>query len=110
MSGNIKDTNVDELRQQVQELTTELNTIKNNGEDIDSYKDILKTKYKYLVKTSDTLFNLILNQQGKENFMNNLNIMLNNIERIQKSQITQHDASCEIGETLASQFIPQLKK
>ena len=37
-------------------------------------------------------------------------MMLVAIENIQKSQITQHDASESIGEVLASQYIPQLKQ
>ena len=37
-------------------------------------------------------------------------MMLQQIEKIQKSSVTQHDASVNIGEHLAQTFIPQLKK
>jgi hypothetical protein len=36
--------------------------------------------------------------------------MLQAIERIQQAKVTQYDASKEIGEMLASHYIPQLKK
>ena len=110
MSGNINDTNVERLKKEVNELIEELNTITSKGDNIDDYENTLQKKYKYIVKTSESLFKLILQQRGKTSFMDNLNMMLNNIERIQKSQISQHDASCNVGDKLASQFIPQLKK
>ena len=75
-------------------------------------EDFYKNKYKYIFETSPGLFNFIFTQFNtdnfdKEQFLKNLNIMLSAIEDIQSSKITQHDASVNIGETLAAQFIPQ---
>jgi hypothetical protein len=45
--------------------------------------------------------------------INNLEMMLKGIDKIQKSKDikkSQHEASVFVGEELASQFIPQLKK
>jgi hypothetical protein len=46
----------------------------------------------------------------KNFFLKNLEVMLNAIESIQQQKITQYDASSNIGEMLASHYIPQLKK
>jgi K+/H+ antiporter YhaU regulatory subunit KhtT len=115
MSGNIHDTNVTKLKDEVNNLLTELDEIIANGDSILNYESTLKHKYKYISQTSDNLWKLIIKQYttsnfDKTNFLKNLEMMLSAISNIQESKITQHDASQNIGETLASQFIPQLKK
>jgi hypothetical protein len=115
MSGNINDTNVTKLRNLVCEFIEELDEVIKNGESTSDYEHIYKKKYQYILKTSPTLFNLICEQYKSTNFnkthlLNNLNMMLQAIEKIQGSKITQHDASTSIGEVLAKQYIPQLKK
>jgi hypothetical protein len=115
MSGNIHDTNVTKLKDEVDNLLTELDAIIESKDNIVYYEDTLKRKYKYISETSDNLWNLIISQYrnsafNKTIFLNNLEMMLSAISNIQQSRITQHNASENIGETLASQFIPQLKK
>lgn len=115
MSGNINDTNVKLLRDQVNALLEDLDDIIAKGDNISNHEDTLKNKYKYIVKTSDNLWKLIISQYtnstfDKTVFMKNLEMMLSAISDIQGLKITQHDASQNVGETLASQFIPQLKK
>jgi hypothetical protein len=115
MSGNIKDTDVVKLRELVNYFIKDMDTVIENGESVLDYQDIYKKKYKYIFNTSATLYQLIYDQYkslnvDKTHILNNLNMMLVAIENIQKSQITQHDASESIGEVLASQYIPQLKK
>ena len=115
MSGNIHDTNVTKLKDEVDKLLTELDAIIENKDNIVYYEDTLKRKYKYISETSDNLWNLIISQYtsstfNKKIFLKNLEMMLSAISNIQQSRITQHNASENIGETLASQFIPQLKK
>ena len=115
MSGNIKDTDVLKLRGLINSFIQDMDIVIKNGESVSNYKDIYKNKYKYIFDTSATLYKLIYDQYNslkldKTHMLNNLNMMLVAIENIQKSQITQHDASESIGEVLASQYIPQLKQ
>jgi hypothetical protein len=115
MSGNINDTDVYKIRHLVNEFIQDLdNTIK-NGDDISNYEDVYKEKYQYIIKTSENLYKMIYNQYqlsnfNKEFFLRNLDIMLKSIEKIQSHQISQYDASKDIGEMLATHYIPQLKK
>lgn len=105
MSGNIHDTNINIIKKEVYDLIY----------DLENNNDIVG-KYNYLTSTSKTLYEYIIknyNKQLNESFINNLEMMLNGIEKIQKSRNTekeQHDQSVLIGEKLASQYIPQLKK
>lgn len=115
MSGNIHDTNVTKLKDEVNNLLAELDEIIARRVNIINYENTLKHKYKYISQTSDNLWKLIISQYtnsnfDKTNFLKNLEMMLSAISDIQVSKITQHDASQNVGETLASQFIPQLKK
>lgn len=115
MSGNVKDTNVHKVRSDVAKLTEELNDLRNRNEDIMSWSDTLSRKYRYLVKTSKTLFNYIIKEYAKDAFdlvffNRTLEMMLAHITQIQQSDISQHDASVNIGSHLANTFIPQIRK
>jgi hypothetical protein len=108
MSGNIYDTNINKIKKEVYDLINDLD----NGNNVIG-------KYEYLKKTSKTLYEYITKQYdntkmfNKDIFINNLEMMLKGIEKIQKSnniEKSQHEASIFVGEQLASQFIPQLKK
>lgn len=115
MSGNIHDTNVSAIRTQINELTEELQVLKDSGESISDWTDSLQRKYKQLYRTSNTLFKFILTNYGtpkfNEAFFNQtINIMLNRITSIQYAQLTQEDASANVGTHLAKKFIPQLNQ
>lgn len=115
MSGNINDTKIDIIKDNVNDLINDLDDILNKGYVVSDFEYKLKKKYKLLEKTSPALFNLIFKEYNTLNFdktrlQSILNMMLNQIEKIQKSKVTQHDASVVIGEHLAQTFIPQLKK
>lgn len=116
MSGNIQDTKVDVVRKQVNDLLNELFHMKESNIPIDNdVKDELKSKYKKLVKTSETLFKFIVSNYGTEKFNQTffnktLEMMLDRITNIQNSSMTQDNASIAIGQHLANNFIPQLKK
>ena len=108
MSNNIHDTKVDKIKEQVYNLINELN----NNADTDT--EILQEKYNYLYTTSKTLFNFIIKEHNKQGFDKtlfdrNINQMLSHITRIQKDEISQNNASENIGKLLAKQFIPQYK-
>ena len=115
MSGNIHDTKTIRLKDDVGKLKTELDDLLANGEKIDEWESTLRTKYKYICSTSESLFKMIVSSYGtsrfnKDFFENTLNMMLQKIEDIQSSKISQHNASHNVGEHLASNFIPQLRK
>ncbi|NBO99317.1 MAG: hypothetical protein EBU90_04210 [Proteobacteria bacterium] len=115
MSGNIKDTRINQIKEQVQELQTEIRTLRSQGENPTDWEDTLKRKYKYLSTTSESLFKLLLHNYDTPRFNQSffdqtLQLMLNRIEDIQQAKVSQHDASVNIGEHLATTFIPQLRK
>lgn len=115
MSGNIKSVNITIIKQNVNELKKDLEEIINKGENVSDHEYQLKKRYKHLEKISPSLFNLICKEYNTTSFdkqrLNTiLDLMLQQIEKIQRSQVTQHDASVEVGEHLAQTFIPQLKK
>uniref|UniRef100_A0A6C0H6J5 Uncharacterized protein n=1 Tax=viral metagenome TaxID=1070528 RepID=A0A6C0H6J5_9ZZZZ len=115
MSGNIKDTKINQIKQQVQELQTEIRTLRSQGDNPTDWEDTLKRKYKYLSTTSESLFKLLLQNYDTPRFNQSffdqtLQLMLNRIQDIQQAKVSQHDASKNIGEHLATTFIPQLRK
>jgi hypothetical protein len=106
MSNNIHDTKVDKIKTQVYGLITDIQA----GNDIEE----LKNKYNYLYSTSKTLFTFVSNEIkksffNKQQFDRNLDQMLNHIMKIQKDELSQNEASENIGKLLAKQFIPQYK-
>jgi hypothetical protein len=106
MSNNIHDTKVDKIKTQVYGL---LNDIQ-NGNDTEQ----LEEKYNYLYSTSKTLFTFVSKEIkkpsfNKQQFDKNLDQMLNHILKIQKDELSQNEASENIGKLLAKQFIPQYK-
>lgn len=115
MSGNIKDTHVVRIREQVASLGQDIEDLKEKGESIDDWKSTLENRYKYLFKTSKTLFNYVVTQYisdsfNREFFNKTLEMMLSQISNIQNANISQNDASVLIGTHLAEEFVPQLKK
>lgn len=116
MSGNIKDTNVNMIKQEIESLLKDLHNIKEKKEESpNDYLYRLEKKYKYLKHTSSKLFEFTINEFqkqtfNKEQFLKNLNMMLQSISNIQNSKISQYDASVEVGTSLANQYIPHLKK
>ena len=117
MSGNIHDTKVDLIHKQVNDLIKDLDKILKNGEKTSNYENDFIIKYKYLIDTSNTLYKYICSQMNshykddnfnQDKFKERLNLMLNAILNIQKSNITQHEASVILGEKLASEYIPFL--
>jgi hypothetical protein len=119
MSGNINDTNVVKLKTEINSLISNLDNLiesnKENAFSIQQYESTYQTQYKYTFTTSKTLWNYIFTQYktktfDKQQFQKNLDMMLNTILNIQKSKISQQEASTLIGEEIASQYVPQLKK
>lgn len=107
MSNNIHDTKVDKIKKQVYDLIIDIKGGENNSETLES-------KYSYLFSTSKTLFNFVCKEVKKSNFNQqqfdkNLENMLNHILKIQNDELTQNQASENIGKLLAKQFIPQYK-
>jgi len=108
MNSNIHNTNVDKIKLQVNNLINDINSHPNLS------SEELENKYHYLFTTSKTLFNLIIAKTKKSNFDKqafdkNLSYMLSNITKIQQNEITQDNASENVGKLLAKQYIPQYK-
>lgn len=117
MSNNIHDTNVELIRDQVNNLIDECENLLKNGEKLSNYENHFSNKYKHLINTSNTLYKFICTQM-QQNFINfdrdalqeRLDMMLNAILNIQNSKISQYDASVMIGEKLAQDYIPQCRE
>lgn len=117
MSNNIHDTNVELIREQVNNLIDECESILKNGEPLSNYENLFSEKYKHLISTSTTLYKFICKQMqqnftnfNKVAFQQRLDMMLNAILNIQNSKISQYDASVMIGEKLAHDYIPQCRE
>ena len=111
MSGNINDTDIIKIKNQVADLLGELYTLENTP----MTNAYLRDKYSYLINTSKSLYNYIINGYNtprfdEKTFYKNLDIMLNSIENIQKQNISQHDASINVGTVLAEKYIPNFKE
>lgn len=114
MSGNIHDTNIACIRTQIHDLIDELQLLHDSSKKKSEWLDTLQKKYKQLYSTSNTLFKFIVQNYRTSNFNETffnqtIDLMLNKIENIQNSRITQEDASANIGTHLAHTFIPQLQ-
>lgn len=115
MSGNIHDTNINLLRKELNELKIDIEKLLIEGDVIANWEETLKRRYKHLSKTSLTLFKYILanykTEKFNELFFNRtIELMFDKINSIQRSEISQYDASGEIGTVIAEEYIPQLKK
>jgi hypothetical protein len=115
MSGNIKDTDVTLIKSDLDALLKDLDNIVKNNESPNDHLYRLEKKYKSIKNTSSALFNLVIKEYtnpnfNKQQFLTNINMMLNTILDIQKSKISQYDGSAKIGQAIAYQYIPQLKK
>lgn len=108
MSGNIHDTDVQKIKQQVYGLLSDLDAgVRDNN--------ALTQKFEYLHSTSKTLFNFILKNYknpkfDKTFFDKTLSVMLAQISEIQTNTTSQYLASKAVGEHIAEHFIPQVKK
>jgi hypothetical protein len=115
MSGNIHDTNVDLIKTEINNLILDLNNYSKSARNISIYEKSLQNKYKYLFTTSNTLFTMIFNAFKNNKFDQDyfniiINKMLGQILNIQNKNISQYDASVNIGTDLAQKYIPQLKE
>lgn len=112
MSGNIHDTNVSLIRSQVESLLKDIDNLENNEKAID-FEHVFKKKYKHLSNTSSTLFKYILTNYNTSKFnmsffQSTLDFMLGNVSKIQDNKTSQHNASTQVGQILAKEYIPHL--
>ncbi|NBO98930.1 MAG: hypothetical protein EBU90_02210 [Proteobacteria bacterium] len=103
------EVDIDRVKEQAMRMVSELE----NDSDPDESRYL--RKFKYLQKTSNTLFKFIFNNVKTErfdmtSFTKNLDMMLNSLRKVQDTTMSRHTASVAIGQELANQFIPQLKK
>lgn len=105
-SNSIHNTNVEQIKLEVKDMLELLNT------GVCKSETLYKKKYRCLYETSPTLFNFILKnyKQNPQQLQKNIDMMLNLIFKIQKSEISQYDASVVVGQSIGEQYIPQLQK
>ena len=105
MSGNINDTNVSLLKEQVVSFVKDLQ---------DGIYANYPMRYPELYTTSKALFDMIDKSVRKdidkgvfnsEQFLYRIDSMLNLILQIQEGSVSQDDASKVVGKTLASEYI-----
>lgn len=106
MTSNIHDTKIHKIKSEVNNLIKELS----HDTVISAY--YLQQKYNYLYTTSKSLFDLILKECmagdfNKDDFDKKLNKMLLLIFKVQSNELTQNQASENIGTILAKEYIPQ---
>ena len=68
MSGNIYDTKIDKVKEEVDKLQYDLEHIKEIGEYINDYEVTLQKRYKYLYKTSNSLFKFVYDNYKTNTF------------------------------------------
>lgn len=115
MSNNIQDTNVDSIRSQIQLLQQDIQELRASSDDISDWEKTLQRRYRALSQTSMTLFTYIFTKYAthtwnQQFFDKTINIMLQEITRIQTAEVSQEDASASVGSHLAKTYIPQLRK
>lgn len=107
MSGNINDTNVPIIKQQVDDFIKDV--LENNS--IQAPEE----KYNILFKTSKALFDMIhvdIRKQVSSNtfeydkFMFRLNRFLELVLKIQEKELSQEKASEIVGQDVAQEYIP----
>jgi hypothetical protein len=90
-------------------ITTELESMQidlQNNEILD--KDSYKTKYNYLYTHTPTLFDLLYKSNDID--IEQLKFMILQAQKIDKKEITQHDADVIIGQKLADTYITPIIK
>lgn len=113
MSGNIHDTNTTLIKQEIDNLMKDIDNLEPT-ENPKDWESTFRNKYTHLSNNSNTLFLYILSNYKKPSFNltffnKTIELMLSKISNIQNSNVTQYDASADVGSHLASTFIPQLK-
>ena len=109
-TGNINDTNVDLVRQQAFQM---LNYVKSDP--VAAALTNTQERYSLLYNKTKTIFNMILKEAtaplfNESEFTTKLDNMLNLIKKIQAAEVSQYDASGQIGKILASEYIDVVRK
>ncbi len=72
------------------------------------FKENMIEKYEFLFKNFEPIFNISI---SKTYDFDRLNFMLNMAKKVQNNEITEHNASIEVGQVLVDQIVkPQLDK
>jgi hypothetical protein len=105
MSNEIRqDINYDKVKQEIKEMSLDLINCKNNTGPLVT-KDILISKYQHTYNKTPYLFDMVFKEYGSPSCMNKLNMMLDKIINVKEGNKTRHDASVEVGEVLAQEYV-----
>lgn len=100
---------IKQLQQNIIDLVKELNEeFDDNNKLTESKKFILKQKYNYIELCSSTLFELILSNFTKKEFLTkHITVLLENLNNVQKNRLSEYDASVNVGEHFAKEYFPK---
>jgi hypothetical protein len=99
-----------EIKNMINDLDDQFNTISSNtlNEVTESQKFILKQKYSYLHDSSLTLFNMILSNFKNKTFLrNHISVLIENLTKLQKNELTEYNASVNVGTHFANEYFPK---
>lgn len=99
-----QDINYHQVKDEIKQMSSELINCKNNTGPLVT-KDILLNKFNYTYKKTPHLFDMVFKEYGSPDCMNKLNMMLDKIIHVQQGNKTRHDASVEVGEVLAQEYV-----
>lgn len=98
------DIDYHKVKEQVKQISLELVNCKDGNGPLIT-KDILIQKYNYSYKKTPILFEMVFKEYGSIECMKKINMMIDNIINVQDGKKTRHNASIEVGEYLAKEYI-----
>ena len=85
-----------------------LENLASNKLSFKEFKDVMKTKYDDLFRNYQSIFNISISNNYDGKRLKNMLILAN---KVKKSEITEHEASVEVGTELVNNIVkPQLDK
>ena len=75
---------------------------------INDFKEVMKSKYEYLFKNHESIFNIAIGNNYDSKRLKNMLLLAN---KVHNSEITEHEASVTVGTDLVENIVkPQLDK
>ena len=100
---------VDKILNDANELNSDyLDNLASSNLSKENFKLIMKTKYEYIFKNHEAIFNICLSDKYDSN---RLKFMLTMANQVRSGGISEHDASVKVGSELVENIVkPQLDK
>ena len=106
MNNNL---NIERILERSRNLNMEyIDNLASNNHSEQDFKNLMKQKYKFLLENHEAIFNISLSQNYD---LARLKFMLEMANKIRNNEITEHNASVQVGQVLVDQIVkPQLEK